>query len=162
RRIDHLVVLMLENRSFDHVLGWMKRERPQLNGLTGSEYNPPVVGAPLEIRMRVTDAASWNVPVPFDPPHDFQDVTEHIFGVRQVGSSNGPGLVPSMEGFLACAARAASQSNAGAAGVAVLDGYAPGRLPAIHALAREYAICDSWFSSVPGPTWPNRFFAHCA
>jgi len=36
------------------------------------------------------------------------------------------------------------------------------QLPALHALAREFAVCDHWFSSLPGPTWPNRFFIHCA
>src|SRR5262249_9725475 len=39
-------------------------------------------------------------------------------------------------------------------------GYYPlGYLPALHTLAQEFAICDHWFSSLPGPTWPNRFFA---
>jgi phospholipase C len=32
-------------------------------------------------------------------------------------------------------------------------------LPAIHALARNFIICDHWYSSVPGPTWCNRLFA---
>ena len=36
------------------------------------------------------------------------------------------------------------------------------QLPVIYQLAREYAICDAWFSSMPGPTWPNRFFVHGA
>jgi phospholipase C len=43
-----------------------------------------------------------------------------------------------------------------------MHAFAPGQLPAYHTLAREFAICDHWFSSVPGPTWPNRFFLHCA
>jgi phospholipase C len=33
------------------------------------------------------------------------------------------------------------------------------QVPALYALAKEFAVCDSWFSSMPGPTWPNRFFA---
>src|SRR6266699_3571679 len=32
------------------------------------------------------------------------------------------------------------------------------QLPVINTLAREFAVCDQWFSSLPGPTWPNRFF----
>jgi len=32
-------------------------------------------------------------------------------------------------------------------------------LPALHTLGREFTICDRWFASMPGPTWPNRFFA---
>src|SRR5688572_9818210 len=37
-----------------------------------------------------------------------------------------------------------------------------GQLPVLATLAREYAVCDNWFSSLPGPTWPNRFFVHAA
>jgi phospholipase C len=40
----------------------------------------------------------------------------------------------------------------------IMGYYAPGFLPATHTLARSFAICDHWFSSVPGPTWPNRLF----
>jgi phospholipase C len=40
-------------------------------------------------------------------------------------------------------------------------GYFPrGHLPALHPLAENFAVCDRWFSSVPGPTWANRFFVH--
>jgi len=40
-------------------------------------------------------------------------------------------------------------------------GYYPlGSLPALHELAQHFAVCDHWFSSLPGPTWPNRFFVH--
>jgi hypothetical protein len=40
--------------------------------------------------------------------------------------------------------------------------FAPEQLPVLTTLAREFAICDRWFSSMPGPTWPNRFFAMAA
>ncbi|HEY1216661.1 MAG TPA: alkaline phosphatase family protein, partial [Bryobacteraceae bacterium] len=39
-------------------------------------------------------------------------------------------------------------------------GYYPrGFLPALHTLGERFTVCDRWFSSLPGPTWPNRFFA---
>jgi phospholipase C len=38
----------------------------------------------------------------------------------------------------------------------------PNQLPVMHQLANEFAVCDNWFSSLPGPTWPNRFFAYAA
>ncbi len=41
----------------------------------------------------------------------------------------------------------------------VMSCFAPGELPALHALARQFVICDGWHSSVPGPTWTNRLFA---
>jgi len=42
----------------------------------------------------------------------------------------------------------------------VMKFYGLGSLPVLHELARNFAVCDRWFSSVPGPTWPNRFFVH--
>ena len=48
-----------------------------------------------------------------------------------------------------------------AAGRGEIMGYYPhGFLPALHHLADNFVVCDHWFSSLPGPTWPNRFFAH--
>jgi phospholipase C len=44
----------------------------------------------------------------------------------------------------------------------VMQGFSPARLPVLNQLAREFAVCDRWFSSLPGPTWPNRFFVHAA
>lgn len=42
----------------------------------------------------------------------------------------------------------------------IMKYHADGALPALHALAKNFAICDNWYSSLPGPTWPNRFFVH--
>jgi len=157
-KIEHVVVLMLENRSFDHVLGWLKRENPAIDGLDGSESNPTVVGSPLASRISVSDQADWAELLPFDPPHEFSDVTEQIFGTAAPAF----GQRPSMDGFLQRAARVQSGRSSHVDLDVVMRGFAPGRLPAIHALAREFVVCDRWFASVPGPTFPNRFFAHCA
>jgi phospholipase C len=43
-----------------------------------------------------------------------------------------------------------------------MRGFDPNRLPVLNALATQFAVCDHWFSSMPGPTWPNRFFVHAA
>jgi phospholipase C len=44
----------------------------------------------------------------------------------------------------------------------VMKCFDPTQVPVLTTLAREFAVCDCWFSSLPGPTWPNRFFAHAA
>jgi phospholipase C len=44
----------------------------------------------------------------------------------------------------------------------VMRCHGPDHVPALTALAQEFALCDHWFASVPGPTWPNRFFIHAA
>jgi phospholipase C len=41
----------------------------------------------------------------------------------------------------------------------VMGYFARGILPALHPLAEQFVVCDHWFSSLPGPTLPNRFFA---
>jgi phospholipase C len=42
----------------------------------------------------------------------------------------------------------------------IMSYYADGALPALHALAKNFTVCDRWFSSMPGPTWPNRLFLY--
>jgi len=155
-RIQNLVVLMLENRSFDHVLGFLKREKPELDGLTGNETNPSSpAGSPLQKPpFCVTDSADPLRDIA-DPPHELLDVGEQLYGVQS--NRYDYTKTPKNNGFYRCYSRAAAGK-----GAEVLAAFAPGRLPAIHTLAREFAVCDRWFSSVPGPTWPNRFFAHCA
>lgn len=153
--IKHVVVLMLENRSFDHVLGWLKLRRPELNGLTGHESNawPPWVDE--RPAVFVTQDADIDECLSFDPPHEFEHVQEQIFGWQEGGVKPPYQKLANMSGFLSSSAWAEAHAPR------VMAGFAPGTLPAIHTLAEEFAICDAWFSSVPGPTWPNRFFAHC-
>jgi phospholipase C len=42
----------------------------------------------------------------------------------------------------------------------IMKYHAPDALPALHTLARNFTVCDRWFASLPGPTWPNRLFVH--
>src|SRR5678815_4990066 len=106
-KVEHVVVLMLENRSFDHVLGWLKSEDPRIDGLSGSESNPVLVGSPMTSRIRGSNQADWDVPVPFDPPHEYPDVTEHIFGTPAPAF----GQAPSMDGFVQRASRLPGASS---------------------------------------------------
>lgn len=156
-KIEHVIVLMMENRSFDHVLGWLNQQRPEIDGPSADYKNAVLVGSPLAARYPASPTADWLTELPFDPPHEFADVSEHVFGT----ASPQTGQAASMDGFVARAARENAEKNAQGNPGAVMEGFAPGALPAIHALANEFAICQRWFASVPGPTWPNRFFAHC-
>src|SRR2546426_12629348 len=62
--------------------------------------------------------------------------------------------LPDMRGF------AATYARAGGNPAHVMKCFSPERLPTIRALAKNYLVCDNWFASVPGPTNPNRAFAH--
>ncbi len=117
--IQHVFVLMMENRSFDHLLG--------LSGLPGVIAPDPFWG----VRSGAPDRA------PLDPPHEFEDVRAQIAG-------NPPNSGFHLQPY-------ASVS---------LQGFGPSALPVLSTLAREYLLFDNWYASIPGPTWPNRFFVH--
>jgi phospholipase C len=145
-RIEHLVVLMMENRSFDHMFGFLRSPDWPIDGLSGTETNPDINGAPV----RVSSDARYSGDLTPDPGHDFISVNEQIFG-----NSTGTGT-PNMQGFV----RAYNgKTHDVVKSRNIMKCFAPGRLPALATLAREYAVCDRWFASVPGPTLPNRAFA---
>lgn len=151
--IEHVFVLMLENRSFDHLLGFAGLGGAE--GLTGGEWNPLPSGG------RVTVAPGAPFILAGDPGHGFADVVEQLCGP---GSEYAGGPYPPIDnsGFASCLASQVARTGATMDPSIVMRGFTPGQLPVLNALAREFAVCDHWFSSMPGPTWPNRLFAHAA
>jgi phospholipase C len=148
--IKHLVVLMLENRSFDHMFGFLKGPNYPINGLNGDEFNRDANGT----QIFVTKDARFSGDYDPDPGHHFPDVTMQVFG-------NATGTGPEdMSGFIN-AYRAVPGSSTGQSHN-VMKCFSPEKIPILTTLAQEYAICDAWFSSVPGPTLPNRSYAHAA
>jgi phospholipase C len=142
-RIRHIVVLMLENRSFDHMLGMLMPDIPGLRGVKAGDYfNEGADGA----RYYVTDGAKYQGQFTVDPAHEFENVHE------QLGISGAD--IPSMRGFVS------SYQRAGGNPANIMRCFRPEQLPALTALAKHYLVCDNWFSSVPGSTAPNRQFAH--
>ncbi|XP_065876920.1 non-specific phospholipase C1 [Euphorbia lathyris] len=147
--IKTLVVLVMENRSFDHVLGWLKSTRPDIDGLTGKESNKVSVSDPDSPEVFVTDDALF---VDWDPGHSFQAIREQIFG-----SNETVGKQPLMNGFAQQAERMEENKSR-----TVMSGFKPGRVPVYTALVNEFAVFDRWFASVPASTQPNRFYIHSA
>ena len=90
--ISHVVVAMLENRAFDHMLGWMARGGPsgdvRVDGLTGKECNLKDVRNASAGSICVNDQAQDECP--HDPDHLFAATTERIFGCRHGHSPNTP------------------------------------------------------------------------
>jgi phospholipase C len=136
--IEHVVVLMMENSSFDRMLGAI----PGVDGVdpANPETNPDFPDTAL-VTQQATEARN----IPDDPEHDLDDVLDQI---------SGP-----CEGFVRDFAQHYPQSQLNERSE-IMAYYDRGTLPALHALAESFAICDRWFSSLPGPTWPNRFFVH--
>ncbi len=142
-RISHVVVLMLENRSFDHMLGSLQKEL----GLDGVDTDAPprsnqAAGAPYQ----QIPGALRVFPDNMDPRHEYPNVRQQV----NAGA---------MDGF--AQDFASSVPHAQPPDIQqVMSYFMPGDLPALHTLARNFTVCDRWFASVPGPTWANRFFAH--
>lgn len=142
-RIKHVVVLMLENRSFDHMLGFLEHPDASFEGLRGGTYyNVTSSGARI-------NATPDGEPDLANPDHSHRGILDQI----------GPyGGLPSNGGFVQ--SYATRSPGSGALVMRCLD--PASRCPVLAQLAREYAVADHWFSSVPGETWPNRNFAHAA
>ena len=149
--VQHIVVLMLENRSFDHMCGFLKRRMPALDGLTGTESNPRDPAAGPGNLVQVSNDAPARAP--FDPGHALGDVSQQLYGhVEPTFPPNGAnnGFVANYRRYVASAGDADG----------IMRCFAPENLPVLTTLMQEFAVCDRWFSSLPGPTWPNRVFAH--
>ncbi|MFN7994679.1 MAG: alkaline phosphatase family protein [Bryobacteraceae bacterium] len=157
--IEHLFVLMLENRSFDHMLGFSQitgmdavtGQITEINGLSGAEsnfYNGQ--------EFRVSEGASYRVQA--DPPHEFTDVLHQLCGYAATYSAGGAYPAIDNSGYVEAYARNGGQNDPGE----IMKCYGPEQLPVLNALACEFVVCDNWHASLPGPTWPNRFFVHAA
>ncbi|CUF66623.1 phospholipase C 3-like, putative [Bodo saltans] len=148
-RIKHVVVLMLENRAFDHFFG----KFPGVNGLSGFEFNLLNVSNSASERIYVSSDAPYANQC--DPDHSLPATTYKIFGPAQAQTGNL--TTPSMSAFVQ-QEWLQDGFNSSVNFCNVMQGFAPDRLPVISALASEFAIMDHFFASVPGPTWPNRAF----
>lgn len=87
-RIKHVVVLMEENRAFDHFFGWGRRVGLKVDGLSGQEYNLANASDPTSQRIYVDDAAEYIKEPLCDPAHSTGATTWKVFGGP--GSDVGP------------------------------------------------------------------------
>ena len=141
-KVEHVVVLMLENRSFDHMLGYLSLTggRGEIDGLRrgfANEYQGR--GYPIH-HLDATKIA-------VDPDHSASAVDEQIAEGR-------------MDGFLASMAATLSGGGVQDGDPGLVMGYFDETdVPVYDHLAGEFLVCDRWFSSVPGSTWPNRLYS---
>lgn len=160
--ITNVFVLMLENRSFDHIFGQ--------SGIPGLTVAQPGTTNSYTDPQGVTTAYPVGAPAPVsmttDPGHEFADVVEQLAGQGATYPQGGPYPSITMSGFAANYATVSDESlpppTADHIGDIMLGFDTPTQLPTSYALATSFAVCDQWFSSIPGPTWPNRMFVHGA
>lgn len=171
-KIDHVIVLMMENRSLDNLAGWLYQgddqpERvlpagspPRYNGLDGTGFANPGSLAPNSPRVPITrGTGSFVVPSP-DPNEEFKHMNLQLFW-RDANLNNAAwlpaeGTPANMNGFLwdyktVLGVKKSKQ---------IMQTYTPDQLHVLSSLARNYAISDNYHASCPTQTWPNRSFMH--
>jgi phospholipase C len=168
--INHIVILMLENRSFDHMLGYLYASAGNVSpagqpfeGLTGEESCPDVTGKQVPV-FQITPATPNAYFMPgADPGEGYKATNDQLWGSVTAPAS---GTVPGMQGFITDFAVAIGWETTsgwsilpGTVATDIMGCFTPQALPVLSALAAGYAVCDHWFSSLPTETLPNRSFA---
>lgn len=171
--IKHVVQLMLENRSFDQMLGFLYESNDNqsatgqpFEGLTGDEFNVDDSGTEVMV-FKITPGSKHPYFMPgADPGEGFQNTNIQLFSTGDPE----PGAVPTNDGFVknfksAIAfdkSRHFRDSLPDTVSSDIMGMYTPEMLPVMSALARGFAVCDHRFASAPTQTLPNRAFASAA
>ncbi|HEY1889527.1 MAG TPA: alkaline phosphatase family protein [Steroidobacteraceae bacterium] len=172
-KIEHIVQVMLENRSFDHMLGNLYAASGNvspagqpLDGLTGDESNPDDTGRKVGVyAIQATDPSPYLMPGA-DPGEGFLNTNYQLFSTDDPAAGAAPdnmGFVVNFKSAIASdLAKGYSDTLPGTQPSQIMGMYTPELLPILCGLARGYAVCDVWFASVPTMTLPNRAFAAAA
>lgn len=179
--IKHVVVLMLENRSLDHVLGCLYDQATDLpkhmipaapptydgvlkNGKVMSTYSNTYTyyngtrTKMVPLALIPCNEIEQGAPV-YDPAEPYLDVNQQLFGTEAGPTGKQP---PTMSGFVQnFYDKKCYTTSAEEAVESIMKVYGPDRLPVLNSLARHYAVSDRWFSSVPTQTNCNRAFLLC-
>lgn len=169
--IEHIVLLMLENRSLDNLLGWLypagatpSRCIPstfnKFDGLVETRDFNEYKGTRVSVAQGTQDYRQPCRVPGFDPHEPYHYVNQQLFGDGNSGTYEPPpSPTPAlMKGF---AYDYDARYESWAQLREVMGAYSPSQLPILNGLARAYAVSDRWFSSVPTQTNPNRAFSIC-
>lgn len=184
-RFDHVVVIMFENRSFDHLLGslYTRDERPGFEGVLGRELSNPIPdyapGADQKV-VRAHPATDMDSPDP-DPGEEYPHINTQLFGTVDPAENRfkdvddmaapynappGTTPTPTMDGFVRdyvnTFRQTIGQLPAPSEYGEIMSYYTPDQVPVLSALARGFACFDHWFCDVPSQTFTNRSFFHAA
>jgi phospholipase C len=157
--VKHIVVLMMENRSFDQMLGFLQREGLHVEGIesakpnldaAGNEYKPFEWGPgetapepPLGLKPKVLDPCHSPSCVDSQLKDDNGGFVRNFAATRKDEHGNPVELSPE---FLKVP----------------MGHFGGGHLPVYKHLAHNFCVCDRWHSSIPGDTWPNRLYSLAA
>jgi phospholipase C len=158
---EHVVVLMLENRSFDHLFGYLGIGEGLLKAGGTNLLTPGNTRSQKFHSRRGGDFTA----VGEGPSHSLKQTNEQLFGKTEV-AANIAASEATLSGFVASfrtsleydLKRAPTDSEL----QQVMNSFDPVQLPVLSTLAKNFVLCDHWFADVPGPTMPNRAFVHAA
>jgi phospholipase C len=171
-QINHIVVLMLENRSFDHMLGFLYADSGNkapsgsaFDGLTGTESNPDSSGKAVPVyKIKTTTPNAYFMPGA-DPGEGYTATNSQLFNTTTAPvppTATNNGFVTDYAYTLGWQSKESGWSILpGTVATDIMGMFTPAMLPVLSGLARGFAVCDQWFSSAPTETLPNRAFA-CA
>ncbi|MFM0063610.1 alkaline phosphatase family protein [Paraburkholderia aspalathi] len=148
--IKTIIIVMMENRSFDHVLGYLSLDGKDVNGLSADptwlENFTNLYGG----KTYPIHALSPSTQLIPDPPHDRTPIS------TQIKTPCANGGCPELGGFVASYAT----RNPPLADLSMVMGYyTAGALPVYDFFAKNFTICDSWFAPLPTGTQANRLMA---
>ncbi|KAG9298460.1 hypothetical protein G9A89_003683 [Geosiphon pyriformis] len=158
-RIKNVVLLVMENRSFSKIAGYF-RYSSEIKGLTGREYN---LVDPSDQKSKKIYATQDAVYIDSDDPgHSVNDTFEQISGYPGDPRTKFRDIPP-MSGFVQNLIRNYKIDVKDEKRLKhVMNAFNPDDVPVIHTLAKNFALFDRWFASIPGSTVPNRLFIHSA
>src|SRR5262245_60388253 len=167
--IDHIVVLMLENRSFDCMLGFLYTDRGNVSplghpfaGLQGNESNRDGHGGRVNVfKLQPGQPDSYFYPRA-DPGEGFMNTNAQLFGTTSpapTAQATNQGFVTNFAYTLTWESKEPGRVLPGTRPTDVMGIYPPEMLPVLSGLARGYAVCDQWYAPAPTETIPNRAFA---
>jgi phospholipase C len=170
--INHIVVLMLENRSFDHMLGFLYTDNGNVSpsgqpfeGLTGREFNPGSSGKPVSVFKIGPGTPNAYLMPGADPGEGYQATNSQLFGSNAAPTppvATNQGFVSNFAYTLGWESKEGRSIVQGTTANSIMGMFTPATLPVLSGLAKGYAVCDHWFASVPTETLPNRAFASAA
>ena len=178
--MDHVVLVLFENRSFDNLLGRLYEpgQVPAYEGVLGRELSNPIPEwaehGGERIRVPYGIAAGMDSPNP-DPGEEYQHTNTQLFNIldpanrfmdasQMVAPYNAPpdGRPPTMDGFvtdyISFLTVELGRQPVYEEYQQIMTGYTPSQVPVVSRLARSFAVFDHWFSEVPSQTLANRSF----
>ena len=178
-KIKHIIVIMMENRSFDHMLGFLYADSnnkspngDDFEGLSGKESNPDdSTGKDINVfKIQSNDPYRYVMPKA-DPGEGYPNTMNQLYG-RPNNIENGPynkGVVNDWAySYVNVDEKYFKEEDGvppaypGVSNRDIMGMFTPELLPVMSGLAKGFAVCDHWYCSIPTETIPNRAFIHMA